>query len=107
FGSDAPVEPIDPLLGIHAAVARRRPGDASRWHPEQALTLEEALAAYASGTAYALGRERDLGTLAEGMRCDATVVDRDITGVDEPGLLETRVRATVVGGVVRYEDGLA
>ncbi|HUG56380.1 MAG TPA: amidohydrolase [Candidatus Limnocylindrales bacterium] len=106
FGSDAPVEPIDPLLGIHAAVARRRPGDASRWHPEQALTLDEALAAYASGTAYALGRERELGTLAAGMRCDATVVDRDLATADEPGLLDARVRATVVGGVVRYADGL-
>lgn len=106
FGSDAPVEPIDPLLGIHAAVARRRPGDADAWTPTQRLTLDEALAGYAAGAAYALGRETDLGTLAEGMWCDATVVDRDLARASEDELLAARVRATVTGGVVRYAEGL-
>lgn len=46
FGSDAPVEPIDPLLGIHAAVSRRRPGDRDAWFPAQRLTLDEAIHAY-------------------------------------------------------------
>ncbi|HZP96081.1 MAG TPA: amidohydrolase [Candidatus Limnocylindria bacterium] len=107
FGSDAPVEPIDPLLGIHAAVARRRPGDAEAWTPAQRLTLDEALAGYAAGPAYALGRERELGTLATGMRCDATVVDRDLARCREDELLDARVRATVTDGVVRFADGLA
>ena len=107
FGSDAPVEPIDPLLGIHAAVARRRPGDADAWTAEQKLTLEEALAGYAAGAAYALGREKDAGTLAVGMLCDAAVVDRDLARVPEAEIATASVRATVTGGVVRYEDGLA
>ncbi|HUQ41792.1 MAG TPA: amidohydrolase [Candidatus Limnocylindrales bacterium] len=106
FGSDAPVEPIDPILGIHAAVARRRPGDADAWTPAQKLTLAEALAGYARGPAYALGRERDAGTLAVGMLCDATVVDRDIAAISEGELHDVRVRATITGGVVRYADGL-
>jgi predicted amidohydrolase YtcJ len=106
FGSDAPVEPIDPLLGIHAAVARKRPNDADRWHPEHALELDEAIAAYTSGGAYAMGVERERGTLGVGMRCDATVVERDLalTPVDEWPALQ--VSGTVVGGAVVHSAGL-
>lgn len=106
FGSDAPVEPIDPLLGIHAAVARKRPGDADRWYPAEALTLDEALAGYAAGAAYATGRETERGTLAPGMRCDATILERDLAAVpvdDWPGV---RVTGTVTGGAVRHADGI-
>ncbi len=106
FGSDAPVEPIDPLLGIHAAVARRRPGDADRWHPEQALTLDEALGGYAAGVAYATGSERERGTLAPGMRCDATILDRDLLALPPEEWLATKVIGTVTGGVIRFADGL-
>jgi predicted amidohydrolase YtcJ len=107
FGSDAPVEPIDPLLGIHAAVTRRRPSDKDAWFPEQRLTLDEALHAYSSGAAYSTAREREWGTLEVGMRCDATVVDRDLAKLKEDELLEARVSATITDGVVRYADGLA
>jgi predicted amidohydrolase YtcJ len=106
FGSDAPVEPIDPLLGIHAAVTRMRPTDSGPWHPEQRITLDEALAAYSSGFAYAFAQERDHGTLERGKRCDATVIETDVARVpasEWPGL---RVRATITDGVVRYESGL-
>ena len=107
FGSDAPVEPIDPLLGIHAAVARRRPGDRDAWFPAQRLTLDEAIHAYTSGAAYSTGREREWGTLDVGMRCDATVVDRDLAKLQENELLEAKVSGTITDGVVRYADGLA
>jgi len=53
------------------------------------------------------GREREWGTLDVGMRCDATVVDRDLATLKENELLEARVRATVTDGVVRYAAGLA
>lgn len=107
FGSDAPVEPIDPLLGIHAAVARKRPGDADRWHPEQALELGEAIDAYTAGAAYAMGMERERGTLAAGMRCDATVVERDLAAVPVEAWPSLKVSATVVGGEVVHADGIA
>jgi predicted amidohydrolase YtcJ len=107
FGSDAPVEPIDPLLGIHAAVARMRPGDGDPWFPAERLTLDEALHGYTAGAAFATGRERDWGTLEMGMRCDATVVDRDLAELKGNELLEAQVRATITDGVVRYADGLA
>jgi len=106
FGSDAPVEPIDPLLGIHAAVTRRRPSDRDAWFPDQRLTLDEALHAYTAGAAYSTGREREWGTLEVGMRCDATVVDRDLAKLKEDELLDARVSATITDGVVRYADGV-
>jgi predicted amidohydrolase YtcJ len=106
FGSDAPVEPIDPLLGIHAAVSRRRPTDRDAWFPAQRLTLDEALHAYTAGAAYSTGREREWGSLEVGMRCDATVLDRDLARLSEDGVLETKVGATITDGVVRYADGI-
>ena len=106
FGSDAPVEPIDPLLGIHAAVARKRPGDADRWHPEQALELHEAIAGYTSGAAYAMGAETERGSLAVGMRCDATIVERDLAGVPVDVWPALTVTGTVVGGEVVYAAGI-
>jgi predicted amidohydrolase YtcJ len=106
FGSDAPVEPIDPLLGIHAAVTRRRPADSDPWFPAQRLTLDEALHGYTAGAAYATAREREWGTLEVGMRCDATVVDRDLAMLKEDEVLAARVTATITDGVVRYAHGV-
>ena len=87
FGSDAPVETADPLLGIDAAAGWRR---RAKWHPDLAVSRVSALRAYTSDAAYAVGMERDLGSLREGMLCDLTVVD------------DGRVVATVVGGRVSW-----
>ncbi|HEY3193882.1 MAG TPA: amidohydrolase [Candidatus Dormibacteraeota bacterium] len=87
FGSDAPVETADPLLGIDAAAAwRRRAG----WHPDLAVSRATALRAYTADAAYAVGMEDDLGALRPGMQCDLTVVDED------------RVTATVIGGRLSF-----
>jgi predicted amidohydrolase YtcJ len=87
FGSDAPVESADPLLGIEAATAWRRK---ARWHPELALSRASALRAYTSRAAYSVGMEEDAGALRPGMLCDMTVVD------------EGSVVATIVGGSVSW-----
>ncbi len=106
FGSDAPVEPIEPLTGIYAAVARKRPGDREPWYPEQRLDLEAAIAGYTSGAAYAVSRERELGTLDQGKWCDAVVLDSDLFREPPDAILAARVRATITGGEVRFENGL-
>lgn len=106
FGSDAPVEPIDPLLGLYAAVARKRPADEAPWYPGQRLDLAEAIAGYTSGAAYALHREAEFGTLEVGKWCDAVVLDRDLFREPPEAMLHTKVRATITAGEVRYEDGL-
>jgi predicted amidohydrolase YtcJ len=87
FGSDAPVEPADPLAGIDAATTWRRQ---AKWHPELALTRASALRAYTSGAAYAAGMENELGALRPGKLCDLTVVD------------DGRVVATIAGGRVTW-----
>ena len=88
FGSDAPVETADPLLGIDAATSwRLRAG----WHPDLAISTASALRAYTSGAAYAAGMEREAGSLLAGKLCDLTVIDGG------------RVVATVVGGRVSWK----
>jgi len=110
FGSDCPVEPIDPLYGIHAAVTRRRPdGSPGRdgWHPEQRLTVEEAIRAYTWGPAYAAGREGCLGTLAAGFLADLTILDADVTRIPPMEIRDVPVAGTVLGGRFTWRsDGL-
>ncbi|CAG1001613.1 MAG: amidohydrolase [Anaerolinea sp.] len=105
FGSDSPVEPFDPLKGIHAAVTRRRadgtPGE-SGWYPELRLSLDEALRGYTQGAAYAAGMEHKLGTIAPGFLADLTVFDRDLYQIASDDLLKVKVIGTMVGGEWRY-----
>jgi predicted amidohydrolase YtcJ len=101
FGSDCPVEKIDPLMGIHSAVTRRRadgsPG-LDGWHPEQRLTVEEAVRGFTWGAAYAAGLEDRLGSVTPGKLADFTVLDRDIFEVVPMEILNARVEATIIGG---------
>lgn len=102
FGTDYPVEPITPFRGLYAAVTRRNEGGAAVYHPEQKLTIEEAIGAYTSGSAYAEFAEKEQGMLAPGMLADLVVLDRDITRVPAPDILKTAVLRTVVGGKTVY-----
>jgi len=101
FGSDSPVEPLNPLYGIHAAVTRRRadgsPGPEG-WYPEQRLTVAEAVRGFSWGPAYAAGMEDRLGTLAPGKLADLVVLDRDIFTCDPMEIRDAEVRGTMVGG---------
>jgi predicted amidohydrolase YtcJ len=101
FGSDSPVETIDPLQGIHAAATRRRsdgsPGTEG-WRPEQSLTVEEAVKAYTIGPAYAAGMENRLGRIKAGFLADLTVLDRDIFSIDPMDILKTTILGTIVDG---------
>lgn len=108
-GSDWTVAPLDPLLGIEAAVTRatldgRRP---EGWVAEQKLTVEEAVRAFTFGGAYAEFAEAEKGTLEEGRLADLVVLDRDIFRIPASGIGETRVLMTVCGGRVVFESGAA
>lgn len=94
FGSDAPVESPDPLPGVWAACTRQDAGGVpvGGWYPEQRVSLEEALAAYTSGAALAVGRPRTLGNLAVGSPGDLVVLE------GEPGKGQTRVLETFIAG---------
>ena len=76
---------------------------AAVYHPEQKLSIEEAISAYTSGSAYAEFAEKEKGMLAPGMLADLVVLDRDITRVPAADILKTRVLRTVVGGQTVYD----
>jgi predicted amidohydrolase YtcJ len=97
FGSDAPIEPLRPLDGIHAAVNRTL-DDRPPWRPEQALTVTEAVAGFTTGAAYAVGRERQLGRLAPGFAADLVVLDGDPFDVPPERIGSIAVVATMVAG---------
>ena len=103
FGTDYPVEPITPYRGVYAAVTRKNEAGTEEYFPEQKLTIEQALAAYTTGSAYAEFMEKDKGTLAPGTLADFVVLDRDLTKVAPPEILKTVVLRTVVGGKTVYE----
>jgi predicted amidohydrolase YtcJ len=107
FGSDAPVERIDPLPGLHAAVTRRRadgrPGP-DGWYPEQRLQLWQVVHAFTTAAAITSGQSATQGMIAPGKLADLTVFDRDLFAIPADELLETRVAATIVGGDFCYRQ---
>jgi predicted amidohydrolase YtcJ len=96
-GSDAPVEELDPLLGLRAGVERSL-DDRPSWHPEQRLTVEEALAATCVNAAFLEHAERRRGMLRPGYLADLVVLDRDPVDCPPDRLAEVQVVATMVGG---------
>jgi len=105
FGSDAPVEPFAPFIGIHAAVTRQRDGQpAGGWYPELRLTLDEALNGFTTGAAYATHMEDRQGKLAQGYLADLVVLDRDPYAIPPQELADVGVVSTMVDGVWRYGE---
>jgi predicted amidohydrolase YtcJ len=105
FGSDFPVEVVNPFYGIYAAITRQDekgmpPGG---WHPDQIMTLDETLRAFTAGSAHAGFAEGGLGVLTPGARADLTVVDRDLFKARPLDVLKARVVMTIVDGEVLYE----
>jgi predicted amidohydrolase YtcJ len=104
FGSDWFVAPLDPLLGIQAAVTRQTIDGKhpEGWVPEQKITVEEALRAYTAENALGVFGEKILGTLAPGYKADLVLLDRDITRVPPATIAQAKVRRTIVGGRTVY-----
>jgi predicted amidohydrolase YtcJ len=112
-GSDAPVERGEPMIEFYAAVARRPvPGGGEGlsaealakegWHPEQAVTREQALKMFTLTPAYAAFEEKDKGSLEPGKLADLTVLSADIMKIPEPEILKTTCAMTVIGGEIVY-----
>ncbi|HRQ41111.1 MAG TPA: amidohydrolase [Chloroflexota bacterium] len=105
FGSDAPIEKIDPLPGIHAAVTRRRadgsPGP-DGWFPEQKLTMQEAIHAFTTAAALTSGQADRLGSIAPGKLADLTIYGRDPFTTPADELLDITIDATLVDGQFKH-----
>jgi predicted amidohydrolase YtcJ len=103
FGTDYPVEPVTPFRGLYAAVTRKSENGKQEYFPAQKLTMDQAIAAYTTGSAFAEFEEKEKGKLVAGMLADFVVLDRDVTAVAPEKLLGTKVLRTVVGGKTVYE----
>ncbi|MBM7587383.1 putative amidohydrolase YtcJ [Bacillus pakistanensis] len=103
FGTDFPIDILNPLLQIYRAVSRIDSSGKTVWHPHERITLAEALKAYTSGSAFGTFREQELGTLEIGKLADIVVLDRNLFEVPMDELLDTKVQLTIVDGKVVYD----
>jgi predicted amidohydrolase YtcJ len=102
FGTDHPVEPLNPLRGIYACVTRELPQGSASWQPQESLTMKDCLRAYTAGSAYAEFEEKSKGTIAPGMFADLLVYPADLNKIPARDLLTTKVRMTIAGGRIVY-----
>jgi predicted amidohydrolase YtcJ len=104
FGSDWTVAPIEPLLGIWAAVTRQTLDGKypDGWLPEQKITVDDALRAYTATNAYGIFAETRRGRLAVGQLADFVMIDRDLRTIPADSIKYAKIRTTVVGGRVVF-----
>ena len=117
FGTDWYVEPLNPMLGLYAAVTRQfAPTSAEAagrkdgtppggWFPEERLTMEQAIEYYTLGSAYAEFADAQKGTITEGKAADLVMLSRDLFSIPPREILDTRPVLTMVGGRIVYEAG--
>ncbi|HZR58196.1 MAG TPA: amidohydrolase family protein [Terriglobales bacterium] len=104
FGTDYPVEPVTPFRGLYSAVTRKSENGRKEYFPEQKISIDQAIAAYTTGSAFAEFAEKYKGTLAVGKLADFVLLDRDVTSIEPVKILGTKVLQTVVGGKTVYSS---
>jgi predicted amidohydrolase YtcJ len=104
-GSDAPVERGEPMIEFYAAVTRKsiKGESIDGWHPEQAVSRDQALKMFTLSPAYAAFEEKDKGSIENGKLADFTVLSADIMKIPEPEILKSTCAMTVIGGEIVYE----
>jgi len=106
FGTDWPVAPLDPMLGVYAAVTRatldgKNPGG---WFPEEKITLPEAIEAYTTGAAFAEFQESEKGSITPGKLADMVILSDNIFDLKPEAIRNAKVKTTIVGGKVVYGE---
>jgi predicted amidohydrolase YtcJ len=106
FGTDWPVAPLDPMLTLYAATTRATLDgkNPQGWFPEQKLTIQEAIAAYTIGSAYAEFQEHDKGSIEPGKVADMVLLSQDVLAIAPAAIRDTHVLKTWVGGVEVYDS---
>ncbi len=104
-GSDAPIEPANPLLGIHAAVTRTNIDDPHKtvYYPSEALSVYEAVSLFTKGSAYAASHENNRGIIKEGYLADFTILKEDIFKIPKQQIAGLTVDKTVIDGKIVYD----
>jgi hypothetical protein len=105
FGTDWPVAPLNPLMGLYAATTRatldgKNPGG---WVPQQKISIEEAVSAYTGGSAFAEFQDQNKGTIARGKLADLVVLSDDVFAIPADRIKDVRVLTTIVGGRVVHQ----
>jgi predicted amidohydrolase YtcJ len=105
FGTDWDVEPLDPCLGLYAAVSRELPagGPEGGWHPAEKLSLAQAIEMYTLGSAYAEFQENVKGSVTPGKFADLVVMERDLFKISHKEILQTPVAMTVLAGKIVFK----
>lgn len=105
FGSDSPVAPLNPILGVYGAVTRRTLDDKNPggWIPEQKITVDETVRAFTWGSAYAEFQDHEKGTLGPGMIADFIILSDDIFTIEASKIRDVKVMKTFVDGKLVYE----
>jgi hypothetical protein len=105
FGTDWDVEPLDPRLGIYAAVSRELPGGGpvGGWHPDEKLSLAEAIENYTLGSAYAEFQETVKGSITPGKFADLVIMEKDLFKISKKEILRTPVAMTILAGKIVFK----
>jgi predicted amidohydrolase YtcJ len=106
FGTDWPVEPLDPMRGLYSAVTRKNiesGGPEGGWFPKQRLTMADSVRLYTLGAAYASFEEKIKGSIEPGKLADFTVLSKDIYRVDPKEVLTTEALYTILGGKIVFQ----
>jgi hypothetical protein len=104
FGTDWPVAPLNPILGVYAAVTRATLDgkNPDGWIREEKITLSEAVEAYTLGSAFAEFQEREKGSITPGKLADMVILNDNIFGLKPKAIRDVKVETTIVGGKVVY-----
>ena len=104
FGTDWPVAPLNPVLGLYAAVTRATLDgkNPDGWIPEEKITLPEAVGAYTMGSAFAEFQEREKGSITPGKLADMVILSDNIFGLKPEAVRNVKVDTTILGGKVVY-----
>ena len=107
FGTDWPVAPLNPMLGLYAAVTRATLDgkNPNGWFPDQKLTMAEAVEAYTMGSAYAEFQEKEKGSITSGKLADFVILSDDIFEIDPAKIRDAKVLKTFLGGKLIWEAG--
>jgi predicted amidohydrolase YtcJ len=100
FGTDWPVEIVNPMRGLHACVTRQLPDGTPKegWQPQEKISMDECIHAYTVGSAYAEFEEGKKGQLMPGQYADIIILSADVTKIPPRAILNVNVLQTIVGG---------
>ncbi len=104
-GTDPPVDEISPIGSFHCSVTRQLP-DGTLFQPQEVYSRDRALYSYTMGNAIAAFEEDIKGSITPGKLADITVISRDLVAVPDAEILGTEIVMTVLGGEVRFRDGV-